>query len=183
MFGRRDCPHATVLPAAARNCRREIPIPITYTNRPSPYAILRLSPMRMIPVIAFFLSTLPVLAQSVPGSGKLMCVSRSGNFQVEVWRFLREQLEGKNADAIMAKIQGKPIQRLPGTILPNPGNQPKSEFLISVEDGKSPDAILRFKSPWTGPALQPGMEIEFDAVAVALHRNHSGSCLRSSRPR
>ena len=124
----------------------------------------------MIPAIAFFLSTLPILAQSVPGSGKLLCVSRSGNFQVEVWRFLREQLEGRNADAIRAKIQGKPIQRLPGTILPNPGNQPKSELLISVEDGKSPDAILRFKSPWTGPALQPGMEIEFDAVAVALHR-------------
>ena len=126
--------------------------------------------MRVIPAIALFLSTLPLLAQSVPGSGNLTCVSRSGNWQVEFWRLMREQLEGKDAESLIAKIKGHPVQRMPGTILPTPGNQPPSELLISVEDGKRPDAILRLQSPWTGPALQPGMEIEFDAVAVSVLR-------------
>lgn len=158
MFGRRVCPHAAALPAAARNCRREIPISITYTTG-----------MRAIALLAIVTMTLS--AQPPPVKDDWDCVIRRGNPAVQMWRAIREELLGKSGDAYMAQLKTATFPTFPATILAVFRGQQNPTFLVSVDDGGSPDAIVRLTGPWTGPPLQPGMELDFDGAAVALTRN------------
>ena len=110
--------------------------------------------MRAIALLAIVTMTLS--AQPPPVKDDWDCVIRRGNPAVQMWRAIREELLGKSGDAYMAQLKTATFPTFPATILAVFRGQQNPTFLVSVDDGGSPDAIVRLTGPWNGPALQPG---------------------------
>lgn len=124
--------------------------------------------MRAIALLAILTTTLPAQPRSAKEDWN--CVIRRGNPAVQMWRAIREALLGKSGDAYMAQIKTATLPTMPATVLAVFRGQQHPTFLVSVDDGGTPDAVVRLTAPWTGPPLQPGMELDVDGAAVALTR-------------
>jgi hypothetical protein len=98
-------------------------------------------------------------------------VIRRGNPAVQMWRVIREELLGKSGDAYMAQLKTATRPTFPATSLTVFHGPRNPTFLVSVDDGGAPDAVVRLTAPWTGPTLEPGMELDIDGSAFALTRN------------
>jgi hypothetical protein len=125
--------------------------------------------MRVIALLAVL--TMTLFAQAPPAKEDWNCVIRRGNPAVQIWRVIREELLGKSGNDYMAQIKTATLPTFPATILAVFRGQQNPTFLVSVDDGGTPDAVVRLTGPWTGPPLQPGTELDFDGAAVALSRN------------
>ena len=79
-------------------------------------------------------------------------------------------MEGPGGESYTAQLKGANLPALPATILSAAGTARKQEFLISIGDGKTADAVIRLQAPWKGKALLPGTELEFAGKAVELRR-------------
>ena len=125
--------------------------------------------MRAIALLAIVTMALP--AHRPPVKDDWNCVIRRGNPAVQMWRAIREELLGNSGDTYMVQLKTATLPTFPATILAVFRGQQKPTFLVSVDDGGTPDAIVRLTGPWNGPALQPGTELDVDGAAVALTRN------------
>ncbi len=127
------------------------------------------SSMRLIALaLAFSLGGSIAAAQPVAAvlSKDLICVTRKGNVGLKLWKVIRQELEGKGGESYAIQLKGAQFPQFPATLVTaKPG-----EYLVSITDGKTPEALLLLTKPWPGKPLLPGAELRFVGTGVAVQR-------------
>lgn len=99
-------------------------------------------------------------------SKDLICVTRKGNASLRMWEIIRQGLHGKDGEAYATQLKGAQLPQFPATVITaRPG-----EYLVSITDGKMPEALLRLTKPWPGKPLLPGAELRFTGTGAAVQR-------------
>jgi len=90
---------------------------------------------------------------------------------MRIWPAVRRELRGEGGPAYLEQMTGHPFPKMPATILSVGGTRQRPEYRISIEDGKTQDALIRLTAAWTGPPLTVGSEIEFEGRVLSLIRD------------
>ena len=86
------------------------------------------------------------------------------NPELAMWRNIKNELTGANADQYWSQVKGSELPKFKGKVISmKPAVKPK-ELVVSVADGTTPDATLKFEEALPGK-VDPGLEIEFKGVA------------------
>ena len=119
-------------------------------------------------VLAFSIGGPTAAAQPVAAvlSKDLICVTRKGNAGLKMWEIIRQELHGKDGEAYAIQLKGAQPPKFPATVI---AAKPR-EYLVSIVDGKTPEAILCLTKPWPGKSLSPGAELRFTGTGVAVQR-------------
>jgi tetratricopeptide (TPR) repeat protein len=87
------------------------------------------------------------------------------NPELAMWRNIKNELTGAGGEQYWGQMKGTQVPKFKAKLISmKPALKPK-ELVVSVVDGTTPDATLRFEEPLNGK-VEPGLELEFKGVAA-----------------